>query len=481
MNGGIELAVIEERRNKTGDVTSYRIRVSLGYDVNGKQIIKLKTWKPLPGMTKTQIRRELDKQSAMFESECLQGLCVNDDITFSQLYEMWWTEYAVLNLKKSTLESYEKMKPAIMEAIGHLKLSKIQPHHLNEFYASLMGRDIKCNEAVVPIIDFSELILVHNGKKCNKKRMKQIDISTQTGVGLTTIRTMLDGKPISVRCAKAIAEVMGLNYKKAFEPVKRKSVSAATAKRYHALISTVFTHAVYQNIIPVNPCTRVRPPKVSRDEAQYLEEEQIHKMLDLLDSAPEPFRTMTMICMFLGLRRGELCALEWNNIDFGKCLVSVRKNLIASKNGGMFEDTPKNKTSIRDIRVTESILDMLREYKDWQDAYKENVGSLWEETGKLFTNATGGWLNPSTFSGWFSKFCKKNGFEDVHVHTLRHTSATIMLMNGVPLRVVSQRLGHHDSSTTNNIYAHVIRRADEFAAEALDKAIFTKNADGKAS
>ena len=105
--------------------------------------------------------------------------------------------------------------------------------------------------------------------------MKQIDISTQTGVGLTTIRSMLDGKPISVRCAKAIAEVMGLNYKKSFEPVKRKSVSVATAKRYHALISTVFTHVVYQNIIPVNPCTRVRPPKVSRDEARYLEEEQI--------------------------------------------------------------------------------------------------------------------------------------------------------------------------------------------------------------
>ena len=56
-----------------------------------------------------------------------------------------------------------------------------------------------------------------------------------------------------------------------------------------------------------------------------------------------------------------------------------------------------------------------------------------------------------------------------------------MLMNGVPLRVVSQRLGHHDSSTTNNIYAHVIRRADEFAAEALDKAIFTKDSDSKAS
>ena len=144
----------------------------------------------------------------------------------------------------------------------------------------------------------------------------------------------------------------------------------------------------------------------------------------------------------------------------------------------MFEDTPKNKTSIRDIRVTYSILDMLREYKDWQDGYKENVGSFWEDTGKIFTNEMGGWLNPSTYSGWFSKFCRKNGFKNVHAHTLRHTSATIMLMNGVPLRVVSQRLGHHASSTTNNIYAHVIRRADEYAAEALDKALFI---DGKAS
>ena len=182
--------------------------------------------------------------------------------------------------------------------------------------------------------------------------------------------------------------------------------------------------------------------------------------------------------MFLGFRRGELCALEWDNINYEKKTVSVRKNLLVSKEGGMYEDTPKNKTSIRDIKVSDSILDMLTEYKKWQEEYKENVGSFWEDTGKIFTNEMGGWLNPSTYSGWFSKFCRKNGFKNVHAHTLRHTSATIMLMNGVPLRVVSQRLGHHDSSTTNNIYAHVIRRADEYAAEALDKALFI---DGKAS
>ncbi len=130
-------------------------------------------------------------------------------------------------------------------------------------------------------------------------------------------------------------------------------------------------------------------------------------MFALLEDAPESFRTMTRLCMFLGFRRGELCALEWDNINYEKKTVSVRKNLLVSKEGGMYEDTPKNKTSIRDIKVSDSILDMLTEYKKWQEEYKENVGSLWEETGKLFTNATSSWLNPSTFSGWFSKFCKR--------------------------------------------------------------------------
>ena len=129
---------------------------------------------------------------------------------------------------------------------------------------------------------------------------------------------MLDGNPISVKCAKAIAEVMELDYKKAFKEVKRKPVSSGTAKRYHALISGVFTHAVFQNIIPVNPCSRVRPPKSNNNEAEYLEEEQVHKMFALLEDAPEPFRTMTRLCMFLGFRRGELCALEWDNINYEK-------------------------------------------------------------------------------------------------------------------------------------------------------------------
>lgn len=216
------MARIEERKNKNGEVTSYRFRVSMGYDIHGKQLTRQRTWKPQPNMTKTQIKRELAKQAQLFEIECMQGQYVDDNITFKQLYEMWWKEYATLNLKKTTLQSYKGMIPNVLNAIGHLKLCKIQPHHLNEFYASLLGREVKTNEAVKPLVDFKEYILVHDGKKCDHLRMKQKDLAEKSGVSLTTLKVLLKGKAISVKCAMSISEALGLEYNKVFDDVKRK-------------------------------------------------------------------------------------------------------------------------------------------------------------------------------------------------------------------------------------------------------------------
>lgn len=469
------MAAIEERKNKKGEVVSYRFRVSLGYDVHGKQVTKQKTWKPLPNMTKTQIRKELNKQAQLFEMECMQGQCVDDNITFKQLYEMWWKEYATINLKKTTLKSYRGMIPNVLDAIGHLKLCKIQPHHLNEFYASLMGRDVKSNEAVTPAVDFREYILVHDGKKCNRPRMKQKDLAEKAGVSLTTLKVLLKGNPISVKCAQRIAEALELDYRKAFKGVKRKQVSVATVKRYNAMISGIFRHAVIQNIIPVNPCTRIRTLKSVKKEASYLDENEALRLFSELETAPEPYRTAARLCMFLGLRRGELCGLSWDDVDFERSLISVRRNVLYNSDDGLYEDTPKTYSSIRDIKVSDSIMGMLKEYKTAQKAYSDELGDKWEDTNKIFTNPMGGWLRPDSFSKWFSKFCKEKGFENTHAHTLRHTSATLMIMNGVPLRVVSQRLGHNSTTVTNDIYTHVIQRADEMAATALDKALFSCN------
>lgn len=231
------MARIEERRNKNGEVTSYRFRVSQGYNSDGKQNVIVKTWKPPKGLTKAQLKKEVQKQAALFESECDLGLTVDSSITFRQLYEMWLREYAEVSLKKTTLASYKAMLKNVLKSIGHISLNKIQPHHLSDFYASLLERTVKTNEAVTPNVDFKKYILVYDGKKYKHERMTQSELSRKAGVSLTTIKVLLKGKAISVKCAKKISDALGLEYKKVFNDVKRDNVSVATVKRYHAIIS----------------------------------------------------------------------------------------------------------------------------------------------------------------------------------------------------------------------------------------------------
>jgi len=108
------MAGIIERKNKKGDVTSYRIKVSMGYDINGKQLSKTMTWTPSLDMTKNQITKELNRQAVLFEQKCKQWQCVDENIRFTDLSEMWFTDYAENNFKKTTLVSYKKMLKVVV-------------------------------------------------------------------------------------------------------------------------------------------------------------------------------------------------------------------------------------------------------------------------------------------------------------------------------------------------------------------------------
>ena len=169
-----------------------------------------------------------------------------------------------------------------------------------------------------------------------------------------------------------------------------------------------------------------------------------------------------------------MSGLEWKDIDFDNNIIHIRRNVIYLKETGIYEDTPKNKYSNRKIKVSDYVMQMLRKYREWQDDKREKLGSKWKETDKVCIGTTGKPLHPSTPSKWLSAFNKKHGLKTIHLHTLRHTSATMMIMNGIPLNEISKRLGHNCASTTSNIYCHVIEEADQKAAEALDNAILSK-------
>lgn len=172
--------------------------------------------------------------------------------------------------------------------------------------------------------------------------------------------------------------------------------------------------------------------------------------------------------MYTGLRRGELLGLEWSDIDYINQVINIERNSLYLPKERVYQDTTKNTTSNRVIKVSQGTLSMLKEYQVWQKKQRLLLGNKWVNTNKLFTKWNGEPMHPDTLSGWFHKFIKKNGLPDISIHSLRHTNTTLLIANGIPLKTVSSRLGHANITTTGNIYTHAIKSADEKAAELID-------------
>ena len=120
------------------------------------------------------------------------------------------------------------------------------------------------------------------------------------------------------------------------------------------------------------------------------------------------------------------------------------------------------------ISVSKQIIQMLKNHKTEQIKMKTELGDKWIDTDYIFTAWNGAALHPDTISSWFRKFVKKYDLPDISIHSLRHTAATMLLMNGLPVKAVSSRLGHANAVTTSAIYSHALQSADEKAAEIMD-------------
>ena len=437
---------------------NYQIRVSCGYRVNGEQIIKTMTYKPLPGMTEKQIQKELKREAVIFEEKCLNGTIMSGNIKLGDFMEKWFKDYGEKQLKAKTFSTYKVLSERGKQALGHIAVSKIRPHHLIEFYNNLaesgVREDIKykATEKLIKII------------KCKALTVKQL--SERTGVSENAIMNCKQGKNVSKGTADKITAYF--NETGLFEPVNAlKPLSGKTILHYHRFISSVLSAAVEWQIISSNPCQRVKPPKVEKKEAVYLDEVEAARLINCLDNEPLPFKTMIMLFLFSGMRRGELCGLEWSDIDFKNNLINISKSSLYLPEKGIFEDTTKNKTSERVIRVPQEMTELLKEYRKEQNKRRLMYGDMWKGSNKIFTGEDGRPIHPDTVSGQFNKFIKRYDLPPVHIHSLRHTNATLLIAAGTDIRTVAKRLGHATATTTANIYAHAIKTADELAAEKL--------------
>ena len=448
------MATITKRNN------TYKITVSAGYDIDGKQIRKHKTWKPSPGMTAKQIEKEVNRQAVLFEEQVQNGTYLDGSIRFSEFAEQWFESYAKEQLRAKTIEQYTALIERVNQCIGHIRLDRLQPQHLINFYKELAKDGIRHDTKYRCLIDLKEY---RKAKKLKKK-----DLVNLSGVAESTFDAAENKKNVSKETAAKIAEAIEKPLDEVFEPIGKTNLSDKTIQLHHTLISSILSTAVEWQIITSNPCQRVKRPKVRQNTPSYLDEEETRRMLELLENEGIQQKTMIYLLVFLGLRRGELVGLKWSDIDFENNTVNIDRTVIYSPGKGVYESDTKTNTSHQTVKVTAFITQLLKQYKAWQAAERLKVGDKWKDNGFVFTRTTGEPLRPDYVTSWFKDFARKNNLpEDIHIHSLRHTNASLQIAAGTPLTTVAHRLGHANASTTTKIYAHFIKSSDEVAAEAI--------------
>lgn len=193
-------------------------------------------------------------------------------------------------------------------------------------------------------------------------------------------------------------------------------------------------------------------------------------MLELLQNEPIKWRAIITFDIFSGLRRGEIAGLRWKDVDSDSHTIVVAQTSNYLPKKGVYVDTPKSRKSQRCLKLSTTAFLMLFEYKDWQDKQKQKLGDAWlDKDDRIFTTDFGEPIFPDSITQWFTGFIKRSGLPKVTVHSLRHTYASLMIADGVPLIIVSHNLGHAQPSTTSNIYSHVIASAEAKAAHTFDK------------
>ena len=352
-------------------------------------------------------KRDAEVELAKFVTEVQNGLVVDGkSLKFSEFTEIWKRDYGSKELAPSTYKRYCRMlETRLLPYFGHFYINKIRPTDIMKFY-DLLEKD-------------TQLIR----KKCNN--------GTKT----------------------------------------KKPLSGKTILEHHRLLRAMLHKAVYWQLIVANPAERVQPPKSRKPKRKSYDDEQtkiLLENLELLSSKDTKYKVAIILTVFTGVRLGELMGLEWTDVDFKNGILSINRSSQYLSDMGVFTKVPKTESSIREIAIPEFIISLLEEYKLWYEEQKSIYGELWTNSDRLFVQADGKPMHPSTISKWFVKYVGQIGLPVINFHGLRHTNASLLVAQNIDIAVISARLGHAQISTTLDFYVHPLLSHNRKAGYALE-------------
>ena len=352
-------------------------------------------------------KKDAEVELAKFVTEVQNGLIIDGkSLKFSEFTEIWKRDYGSKELAPSTYKRYCRMlETRLLPYFGHFYINKIKPTDIMKFY-DLLEKD-------------TQLVRKkgNNGSKT------------------------------------------------------KKPLSGKTILEHHRLLRAMLHKAVYWQLIVANPAERVQPPKARKPKRRSYDDEQtkiLLENLELLSSEDTKYKVAIILTVFTGVRLGELMGLEWQDVDFKNGIISINRSSQYLADMGVFTKVPKTESSIREIAIPEFIISLLEEYKLWYEEQKSIYGELWMNSDRLFVQADGKPMHPSTISKWFVKYVGQIGLPVINFHGLRHTNASLLVAQNIDIAVISARLGHAQISTTLDFYVHPLLSHNRKAGYALE-------------
>ncbi len=352
-------------------------------------------------------KKDAEVELAKFVTEVQNGLIIDGkSLKFSEFTEIWKRDYGSKELAPSTYKRYCRMlETRLLPYFGHFYINKIKPTDIMKFY-DLLEKD-------------TQLVRKkgNNGSKT------------------------------------------------------KKPLSGKTILEHHRLLRAMLHKAVYWQLIVANPAERVQPPKARKPKRKSYDDEQtkiLLENLELLPSEDTKYKVAIILTVFTGVRLGELMGLEWTDVDFKNGIISINRSSQYLSDMGVFTKVPKTESSIREIAIPEFIISLLEEYKLWYEEQKSIYGELWTDSDRLFVQADGKPMHPSTISKWFVKYVGQIGLPVINFHGLRHTNASLLVAQNIDIAVISARLGHAQISTTLDFYVHPLLSHNRKAGYALE-------------
>ena len=248
-------------------------------------------------------------------------------------------------------------------------------------------------------------------------------------------------------------------------------VSANSVIHYHAVIHRAFKYAVKTKMIRANPVDLVDRPKKEVFRGAFYGDEEIRELFEVAKGTK--LELPIVLASFYGFRRSEIVGLKWDAFDFKENTITIKHTLTCCNVDGkrtlVASDTTKTKSSMRTLPLVPQFREMLLERYSYQEECKRVCGKCYnkEYLDYVCVDEMGNLLNPDYITQCFSRLLEKNELRHIRFHDLRHTCASMLLKNGVPMKQIQEWLGHSDFSTTANIYAHLDYTAKLNSAQAM--------------